>query len=109
VFKVIRLAHAPVRFVLVSGGHNVGIVSPPTGPSAHARASYRWADHAADDAPTDPQAWFATATVEQGSWWPAWSQWLHATGSGSVPARRLPAVRFGGELVPAPGTNVFQE
>jgi polyhydroxyalkanoate synthase subunit PhaC len=109
VFKVLRLAHAPARFVLTSGGHNVGVVNPPAGPAAHPAASYRWADHAADDAPTDPQAWFATAHQERGSWWTCWDAWLHAHGSVQVAARPVPGVRFAGKVVPAPGTNVFQE
>jgi len=109
VFKVLRLAHAPARFVLASGGHNVGIVSPPTGPAAHPGASYRWADHPADDPPADPQAWFATARREPGSWWTCWSRWLRAHGSGPVPARAVPDVPFEGQVVPAPGTHVFQE
>jgi polyhydroxyalkanoate synthase len=109
VFKVLRLVQGPTRFVLTSGGHNVGIVSPPSGPAAHPEASYRWADHGADDAPADPQDWQAAAARAQGSWWSCWDQWLHAHASGQQPARALPEVRFDGELVPAPGANVFQE
>jgi polyhydroxyalkanoate synthase len=109
VFRILRLAHAPSRFVLVSGGHNVGIVSPPAGPVAHASASYRWADHPVGEAPADPDAWFATASVQPGSWWTGWSDWLRAHGTGNVPARPLPDVRFEGRVVPAPGENVFQE
>jgi polyhydroxyalkanoate synthase len=109
VFKVLRLVGAPARFVLVSGGHNVGIVSPPTGPQAHAQAGYRWADHAPDAATGDPQAWLARAKQENGSWWPALSGWLQAHGAGQVAARRLPDVQFDGRTVPAPGNYVFAD
>jgi polyhydroxyalkanoate synthase len=109
VFKVLRLAHAPARFVLTSGGHNVGVVNPPSGPAAHEKASYRWADHPVDEVPADPLAWFATARQERGSWWTCWHEWLHRHDSGSVPARAVRDVRFGGKVVPAPGTHVFQE
>jgi polyhydroxyalkanoate synthase len=109
VFKVLRLAGAPARFVLVSGGHNVGIVSPPDGPEAHSQAGFRWADHAPDTATGDPKAWLAQAQQESGSWWPALSGWLRAHGSGQVPARRLPDVRIEGRIVPAPGDNVFAD
>jgi polyhydroxyalkanoate synthase subunit PhaC len=109
VFKLLRLAHSPARFVLVSGGHNVGIVSPPAGPAAHAGASYRWADHAADEAPADPDPWLATARQEAGSWWTGWSRWLHAHGSGTVAARAVPDVAFDGQVLAAPGAYVFQE
>jgi polyhydroxyalkanoate synthase subunit PhaC len=109
VFKVLRLAHAPARFVLTSGGHNVGVVNPPAGPLAHAKASYRWAEHAADEAPADPQAWLATSQQERGSWWTCWNAWLHKHGSPRIAARAVPTVRFDGKVVPAPGVNVFQE
>ncbi|MEJ8837307.1 PHA/PHB synthase family protein [Ramlibacter sp. AN1133] len=110
VFKVLRLAHAPARFVLTAGGHNVGVVNPANGSLANPKATYRWADHSLDEAaPADPQAWYATAQQERGSWWACWNAWLHHHGSGNVPARKVPDVRFDGKVVPAPGTNVFQE
>lgn len=109
VFKVLRLVDAPVRFVLASGGHNVGIVSPPAGPAAHPGASYRWADHAASEAPEDTAAWLAASRQEPGSWWTAWEGWLRAHGSGEIAARKVPQVRFEGKVVPAPGTHVFED
>ncbi|GAB3661758.1 PHA/PHB synthase family protein [Ramlibacter alkalitolerans] len=110
VFKVLRLAHAPARFVLTAGGHNVGVVNPVSGPAANAKASYRWADHPLDEQPpADPQAWLAAAQPERGSWWACWNTWLHHHGSAYVPARKVPDVRFDGKVVPAPGTHVFQQ
>lgn len=109
VFKVLRLVEGPARFVLVSGGHNVGIVSPPAGPDAFAQASYRWADQGADAAPVDADAWLRRARRAAGSWWPAWSRWLRAQGSGPVPARAVGPVRFDGRLIAAPGENVLQQ
>ena len=109
VFKVLRLVEAPGRFVLASGGHNVGIVSPPAGPAAHPEAGYRWADHGTETPPADPQAWLSAARQEAGSWWPNWEDWLRAHGSGTMAARPLPARRFDGAYVPAPGTHVFEQ
>jgi polyhydroxyalkanoate synthase subunit PhaC len=109
VYKILRLVHARARFVLVSGGHNVGIVSPPSGPSAHPGASYRWADHEAHEAPADTQEWQDGAVPVQGSWWTCWHDWLREHGTAEVPARAVPSVRIGGKVVPAPGTHVFQE
>ncbi len=109
VYKILRLVHSRARFVLVSGGHNVGIVSPPSGPSAHPQAGYRWADHEPHEAPADPQAWLAQAAHAQGSWWTCWHAWLREHGSAEVPARAVPDVPFDGKVVPAPGTHVFQE
>jgi polyhydroxyalkanoate synthase len=107
VYRMLRLARAPARFVLVSGGHNVGIVSPPSGPAAHPGASYRHADHAAGEAPPDPQRWFDSAAPVHGSWWTNWNHWLHTHGDGTQRARPVPAVAVDGELVQAPGTYVF--
>ncbi|MBC5783471.1 polyhydroxyalkanoic acid synthase [Ramlibacter sp. USB13] len=109
VYKVLRLVGGPTRFVLASGGHNVGIVSPPAGPSAHAEASYRWAEHGVDAAPPDPLAWHARARQEAGSWWPCWEQWLRSHGSGEVAAPAVPRVRMAGAVVAAPGSYVFEE
>ena len=109
VYKILRLVHARARFVLVSGGHNVGIVSPPAGPSAHPEASYRWADHEPHEAPADTQEWQDGAVHAQGSWWTCWHSWLREHGTAEVPARTVPSVRIGGKVVPAPGTHVFQE
>lgn len=108
VYQLLRIARSPATFVLASGGHNVGVVAPPAGPDAHPGAGYRHARHAPRKAPVDPQEWLAQAQWEQGSWWPAWHQWLRRHSSGRVPARTPPEVRLQGELVPAPGSYVFQ-
>ena len=68
VYKILRLARAPVSFVLTSGGHNVGIVSPPAGPLSHPQASYRFESHAPGKAPADPQLWLEAAPSFAGSW-----------------------------------------
>ena len=109
VCKVLRLVDAPARFVLASGGHNVGIVSPPAGEAAHAQASYRCASHDAGAAAGDAEESLASAAATQGSWWPCWSEWLHQHGTGRARARPVAAVRFEGRLLPAPGSYVFQE
>ncbi|HSV84785.1 MAG TPA: alpha/beta fold hydrolase [Ramlibacter sp.] len=109
VYKLLRLARAPARFVLVSGGHNVGIVSPPEGPSAHPEAGYRYADHAAGGAPKAPERWLAAARTTRGSWWACWNEWLQEHASGTVRARPVPAVPIDGAVLPAPGRYVLQE
>lgn len=101
VYKIHRLASSDVVFALTSGGHNAGIVSEPGHPgryhhllSTPASASWR-----------TPDEWLQQAPRHEGSWWPAWSDWLIQQGRGrTVPARqpsRDPA------LGPAPGTYVF--
>jgi polyhydroxyalkanoate synthase len=86
VYKIHLLSEAELRFVLTSGGHNVGIVNPPSGPGASAAATYRVADRRAHARYADPQAWFDTAAVHDGSWWPDWAAWLAArSGRRSAP------------------------
>jgi polyhydroxyalkanoate synthase len=108
VYKIQRLTHAPVSFLLTTGGHNVGIVSPPAGPLAHPQASYYFASHGPHKAPADPQAWRDTAQSFGGSWWPRWQQWLGEHSSGRVDAAPVVGLMEGGAPVPAPGTYVHQ-
>ena len=72
VYKVHALTDTEVTFLLTSGGHNAGIVSPP----GHPRRSYQIATRAHGDRYLDPDAWQATAPQHEGSWWPAWQAWL---------------------------------
>lgn len=108
VYKIQRLTHAPVSFLLTSGGHNVGIVNPPAGPLAHPQASYRFASHGPHKAPADPHAWREAAPSYDGSWWPRWQQWLSEHSGGQVEARPVAGLMDAGLPVPAPGTYVHQ-
>lgn len=87
VYKVNLVSEISTAFVLTSGGHNAGIVSQPGHPHRH----YRISQHV-DGAPyVDPDTWYASATVEEGSWWPAWADWLErmSTGRAAPPAMGL--------------------
>lgn len=108
VYKIHRLAHAPVSFVLSSGGHNVGIVNPPNGPAAHPQASYRFAKYASSKAPADPQLWLEAAPPVKGSWWPCWQQWLREHSSKQVRATPVVSLVSAGLPVAAPGTYVHE-
>ncbi|WP_427914929.1 PHA/PHB synthase family protein [Ramlibacter sp. MMS24-I3-19] len=109
VYKVLRIAHAPADFVLVSGGHNVGIVSPPSGPLAFSEASYRHVFLPQGAAPPDPEDWLAHAPPPtRGSWWTCWNDWLGQHAGGRVQARPVRGARLGGRVVAAPGTYVGQ-
>jgi polyhydroxyalkanoate synthase subunit PhaC len=109
VYQVLHLVRSPTSFVLSSGGHNVGIVSPPAGPLAHPQAGYRLASHLAGKAPADPQDWLDTATEYTGSWWPCWAEWLgrHSVGKRIKPPRLEPLLSQGRPLE-APGVYVHQ-
>lgn len=108
VYKLLPLVNAPSDFVLVSGGHNVGIVSPAEGPLTFSQAVYRHARHAPHEAPLDAKDWLGSAPVPtRGSWWTCWNQWLREHGSETVPAKPVTHVLIAGKVVPAPGTYVL--
>jgi polyhydroxyalkanoate synthase len=108
VYKIHQLVRAPVDFVLASGGHNVGIVSPAGGPAAHAEARYRAAMHPPGRAPADPLQWLASARDHKGSWWPRWSGWLVRHGTGTQLAARAVRGLSPGDAEAAPGTYVHR-
>lgn len=105
VYKIVLLTDTGVTFLLTSGGHNGGIVTPP----GHPRRIYqmgRFADH---DAYLDPARWRAQAPVHKGSWWPAWQAWLAAQSGGPVAPPPLGNAEGGyPPLEPAPGRYVHQ-
>lgn len=99
VYKIIPLSDTEVTFLLTSGGHNAGVVSPPGTP----RRGYRIATHAHDGPYVDPDSWQAANEEQQGSWWPAWEAWL-ARHAGPMVDPPSPAPSLGD----APGAYVLQ-
>ncbi|MFU8158205.1 PHA/PHB synthase family protein [Pseudomonas aeruginosa] len=100
VYKMHLLSDAELTFVLTSGGHNAGVVSEP----GHPRRSFQIATRAAGDRYIDPQLWRAETPMNEGSWWPAWQQWLAQRSAG-----RVAPPAMGGTQAPlgdAPGTYV---
>jgi polyhydroxyalkanoate synthase len=100
VYKIQALTDTDVTFLLASGGHNAGIVSPPGIEGAH----YRVATRRADDPFRDPDAWFAKNEPKAGSWWGEWTRWIdrHSGRPGKPPA-------MGAALADAPGEYVLQD
>ncbi|QQP87993.1 alpha/beta fold hydrolase [Skermanella sp. TT6] len=101
VYKINLPTDTKVTFVLTTGGHNAGIVSEP----GHRGRGYQIATRRPEDRYVDPDTWVESAPRRDGSWWPAWSEWLVEQGTpdlGSPP----PA---GEGLGAAPGTYVFQK
>ena len=106
VYKVHLLSDTDVTFVLTSGGHNAGIVSEP----GHRGRHYQIATRRASDKYLDPEIWQATATQQEGSWWPGWQAWLTARSNGPVSPPSLGAPGHGYPLLAdAPGAYVLQE
>ena len=98
VYKIIPLTGAEVTFLLTSGGHNAGVVSPP----GTAARSYQIATQARDAPYLDPENWQEQAPMHDGSWWPAWEAWLAARAGGQ---RQPPSPVQGRD---APGGYVLQ-
>jgi len=94
---------ADYTFCLTNGGHNAGIVSGPV----HPRRRHRILTWTNATATLSPDEWHKIAPLHEGSWWPAWEQWV-AGHSGAHEPARMPAARAsdGAAFEDAPGTYV---
>ena len=79
-------------FILGGSGHNAGVINPPA-----ANKHGFWTSEARPESADD---WLASATRHEGSWWPTWTQWLAAKGSGEI----VPARTIADGIEPAPGS-----
>ncbi len=106
VYKINLLADSQeVGFLLTSGGHNAGIISEP----GHPGRSYRLAARTEDEPYVDPQSWYESTPGNEGSWWPAWQQWLsrHSSARTTPPSMGAPDAGYA-ILEDAPGSYVMQ-
>jgi polyhydroxyalkanoate synthase subunit PhaC len=88
------------RFVLGASGHIAGVVNPPA-----KRKRHHWVGPLAPD----PQAWLGAAQKVDGSWWPAWSDWLHGhAGTLVAPPRKAGSAEWPA-IEPAPGRYVKEK
>ena len=103
VYKLHLLNEGDITFVLTSGGHNAGIVSEP----GHAHRHYRLAHRESHGPYAAPEEWMAAATEQEGSWWPAWIDWLNDRSGAAVSPPALSAPEKGyAALADAPGDYV---
>jgi polyhydroxyalkanoate synthase len=104
VYKFNLLMDTDVTFLLTNGGHNAGVVSEPGRPGRH----YRVATRKERDRYIDPDSWMKQTPAREGSWWPAWTQWLAERSSEkTLPPRMGAADRGLPVLADAPGTYVM--
>ena len=68
-YRTTGLLGGDVRYVLASGGHIAGIVSPPD-PKAWVMTS--------DENPPNAEEWRRAATRKGESWWEDWARWMAA-------------------------------
>ena len=69
-FKICSLVKGPVRYVLATSGHILGVVNPPTDPP---RRRY-WVGDATGQ--SDAGGWCTRTDKVSGSWWADWVAWL---------------------------------
>jgi polyhydroxyalkanoate synthase len=105
VYKIHLLSDTEVTFALTTGGHNAGIVSEP----GHPRRSFRIVTTGAQASYRDPEAWLDAAEPNNGSWWPAWTDWLAQRSSVPSPPPPLGSPDKGyPALADAPGSYVLE-
>ncbi len=93
---------APVRFVLSSSGHILGVVNPAVNPP---KRSYRFA---APEHNEHWEHWLERAEKKAGTWWEDWTAWLNGN-CGELVAAYPTANRKFPALADAPGTYVFEK
>jgi polyhydroxyalkanoate synthase len=106
VFKLHHLSRAQITFVLTTGGHNAGVISQP----GHPNRAFQMLARNENDNYLDPETWLRKAPVHEGSWWPAWLQWLNER-SGPQQTRPIEPGknRKHPALAEAPGTYVVEK
>jgi polyhydroxyalkanoate synthase len=92
-----RLLGGKTRFVLGASGHIAGVINPP---------AKKKRNHWVGDLAADAGAWLEGAQSIDGSWWPAWSEWLGAHAGAKVAARRVLGSEDFALIEPAPGRYV---
>ncbi|WP_296225657.1 alpha/beta fold hydrolase [Ralstonia sp. UBA689] len=105
VYKLHHLCPAELTFVLTSGGHNAGIVSPPGHPHRH----FHMLTRESGGTSLSPDDWLAGAPDHDGSWWPAWHAWLvgHGTSATLVQPPKLGTQAYPAQAE-APGAYVLE-
>lgn len=101
VYRIHDLTSTEVTFLLTTGGHNAGIVSPP----GRINRTYQMTERAADDRrQIDPDMWKTLVETHEGSWWIPWLDWLKEHSGEMITPPKIKA-----PLMPAPGSYVFKQ
>ena len=105
VYKLHLFIDTDVTFVLTNGGHNAGIVSEP----GHKNRHYRIAEKREHAPYRAPEEWVSRNAPQNGSWWPAFGDWLNAHSGKPVapPSLGTSSGKYKA-LCNAPGTYVLQ-
>ncbi len=101
-FKKCAQISSPIREVLATSGHILGIISPPVDPP---KRRY-WVGDATGA--TDPLAWQKQQSKVPGSWWEDWKIWL-ADQCGTLQNPPSMGNDKHPPLLPAPGSYVLEK
>ena len=101
VYKIHYQVDSDVTFLLTSGGHNAGVVAPPS----ELGHTYQVMTKGADARYIGPDEWLKLAPRHEGSWWPEWTRWLAACSGEPCEPPRM-GVGEGKNLPDAPGDYV---
>jgi polyhydroxyalkanoate synthase len=101
-YKIARYVRAPVRQVLATSGHILGIISPPVDPPKRAY----WAGES--NGFDQPQEWLENQTRVKGSWWEDWAKWLRPNCGDQVSPPKMGGKRYK-PLCDAPGEYVKEK
>jgi polyhydroxyalkanoate synthase subunit PhaC len=88
------------QMVVVRSGHIQSFVNPAQ------TAKYGYWE--APGSVPDPDRWLSAAAAHEGSWWPAWAQWLIPRSGEDKPAPAALGSAVYRPLAPAPGTYVHE-
>ena len=99
-YRTTQLLGGPVDYVLSTAGHIQSLINPP----GNSKRKF----HTNPNTPADSREWLRDSEEHPGSWWPYWTHWLE----GIDAEKKSAPTEFGNanypELVPAPGTYVFE-
>jgi polyhydroxyalkanoate synthase subunit PhaC len=109
VYKIHLVTDADITFVLTTGGHNVGILGLGERRQGLPSRSFRIAERPARGRHLDPETWVAMAEQRDGSWWPAWTDWLEQrSGKPTAPPAMGAPEKGYPPLADAPGGYVLE-
>ena len=105
VYKARLFTDCDLTFLLTKSGHNGGILSEP----GHPRRHYRIGHRAPGALYVGPDTWLKTTEPQDGSWWPAYADWLarHSSAPSAPPEMGAPDKGYA-PREDAPGRYVHQ-
>ncbi|MDR2166114.1 MAG: alpha/beta fold hydrolase [Zoogloeaceae bacterium] len=93
---------APMRFVLSTSGHILGIINPPVNPPKRAF----WASEPRNN--EHYEDWLERTEKRSGTWWEDWVEWLKARGDEQIKALPVSSRKYPA-LADAPGVYVLEK